>query len=168
MTETVSHIALMRLNGINASNKFQLLDGISADTDDRGCIKVKGDVTNNQWIQTNDIVSLQGTEFNWIGRADFVVNSGGIKLHLDQLHESISRLIQTEIVLLKTIDQALGETYVLVASQPINLSENEIALLLKTNLPKYHSPKNIIIQQELPKLESGKIDYQSIRKSLGL
>jgi O-succinylbenzoic acid--CoA ligase len=168
MTETVSHIALMPLNGGNQTDQFKLLEGITAALDQRACLRVKADVTNNEWVQTNDVVTLDANQFKWLGRADFVINSGGIKLHLDQLQVTISTLLAAESRLVKINDQLLGETYTLVLLNNINRGEAEILKFLKSRLPKYHAPKNIVLINEFPKTESGKVDYQKLRKDLGL
>lgn len=168
MTETVSHIALMALNGEPASDQFHLLKGIEAAVDERGCLKIKADVTNKEWIQTNDLVDLRSSKFKWLGRADFVVNSGGIKLHLDQLQQTIASLMNTEIALLKIKDQLLGESYMLVLKNYSAMSEKEVLNFLKSRLPKYHSPKQVIFVQNIPMTNSGKIDYEALKVNLGL
>jgi o-succinylbenzoate---CoA ligase len=168
MTETISHIALMPLNGPNVSNEFEVLEGIEVETDPRNCLKIKGDVTNNAWIQTNDVVELKRQYFKWLGRADFVINSGGIKIHLDQLEEQISDILKTEVVLLKIKDGSLGESYALVLKKEINESTESIQAILKSALPKYHSPKVIIKVEHFLRTESGKIDRLAIKAQLRL
>jgi O-succinylbenzoic acid--CoA ligase len=168
MTETISHIALMRLNGPNASEEFEILEGIEVATDDRNCLKIKGDVTNNAWIQTNDVVELKGQQFKWLGRADFVINSGGIKIHLDQLEEQISDILKTEAVLLKIKDTSLGESYALVLKDETEELVRDIQVTLKYALPKYYSPKVIYKVEKFLRTESGKIDRSGIKAQLGL
>jgi O-succinylbenzoic acid--CoA ligase len=41
MTETLSHIALQKLNGSDTTNYFHLLPGISIEQDNRGCLVIK-------------------------------------------------------------------------------------------------------------------------------
>jgi O-succinylbenzoic acid--CoA ligase len=168
MTETISHIALMPLNGPNASDKFKVLDGIEVGTDAKNCLRIKGDVTNNAWIQTNDVVELRDQHFKWLGRADFVINSGGIKIHLDQLEEQISDILKTEVVLLKIKDALLGESYALVLKEDKKNYSEKIQAALKLTLPKYHSPKVILKVESFLRTESGKIDRLAIKAQLGL
>jgi O-succinylbenzoic acid--CoA ligase len=168
MTETVSHIALMPLNGENQTDQFRLLEGVTAALDQRACLSVKADVTNHEWVQTNDVVTLDDNQFKWLGRADFVINSGGIKLHLDQLQATISTLLAAKSMLVKINDQLLGETYTLVLLNNVNSSEAEILSFLKSKLPKYHAPKSIVLMNEFPRTQSGKVDYQKLKKDLGL
>jgi O-succinylbenzoic acid--CoA ligase len=69
------------LNGPGASGVYQVLKGIAIGQDDRGCLSVQGEVTNGQRLQTNDLVELLSPEqFVWLGRADYVINSGGVKV----------------------------------------------------------------------------------------
>ena len=58
MTETVSHIALQRLNGVNKKDYFEVLPGVIIDEDDRGCLSVKGVVSNGEELITNDVVKF--------------------------------------------------------------------------------------------------------------
>lgn len=168
MTETVSHIALMPLNGPHTSEEFKVLDGIELGTDARNCLKIKGDVTNNEWVQTNDVVALKDQHFLWLGRADFVINSGGIKIHLDQLEERISDILETEAVLLKIKEPSLGESYALVIKDEVKASNESIQITLKSALPKYNSPKVILKVENFLRTESGKVDRAGIKLQLGL
>ncbi|HTF81030.1 MAG TPA: AMP-binding protein, partial [Cytophagales bacterium] len=56
MTETYSHIALRNLK----SEVFYtvIYKDLQLDTDHRSCLKVKGALTQDQWLQTNDIVHI--------------------------------------------------------------------------------------------------------------
>ena len=86
MTETCSHVALRRLNGPQAATSFRVLPGIAAGQDERGCLTLRGDVTDDQLIITNDVVQLLDAHtFEWLGRADFVINSGGVKVPAEKV-----------------------------------------------------------------------------------
>lgn len=164
MTETVSHIALKRLNGSEKTSHFQLLSGIEVKQDSRGCLAIKADVTNHKWIQTNDVVELKNRSFQWLGRADFVINSGGIKIHLDQLEEEISEVLGRDVVLIKIPHELYGESYVLVLKEQEAFDHQTMLDRLKTILPKYHSPSAIRSLPVFPLTSSGKIDRVSIYK----
>ena len=82
MTETLTHIAIKKLNGDAKSNYYSVLQGVSISQDDRGCLEVCSPVNFNQKITTNDLVHLiSDSEFEWLGRIDNVINSGGIYLY---------------------------------------------------------------------------------------
>tara|TARA_R110001599_G_scaffold170952_1_gene361346 strand:- start:14040 stop:15107 length:1068 start_codon:yes stop_codon:yes gene_type:complete len=166
MTETVSHIALKAMNGSHRSDFFKVLDGISVEIDERDCLRIKGDVTLNQCIQTNDVVELCGSEFKWLGRADFVINSGGIKIHLDQLENQLSELLDTEVVLLKKSHPQLGETYVAVIVNKHNRTIEELKSAIDPILEKYHKPNALYLIDILPRTASGKIDRLALSEQL--
>ena len=56
MTETATHVALRRLNGPQRSDAFVPLPGVELALDDRGCLAIRGAVTADAWLQTNDMV----------------------------------------------------------------------------------------------------------------
>jgi O-succinylbenzoic acid--CoA ligase len=90
MTETVSHIALKRLNGPQRSDRFVPFDGVRLGQDERGCLTITGALTRGETLYTNDLVELyaDGT-FCWLGRIDNVINSGGIKVQIEKVETAI-------------------------------------------------------------------------------
>ncbi|KYG72936.1 AMP-binding protein [Roseivirga echinicomitans] len=166
MTETVSHIALRAMNGANKSDFFTVLDGISVEIDERDCLRIRADVTLNEWIQTNDVMELKGSEFKWLGRADFVINSGGIKIHLDQLENQLEQLLDTEVILLKKSHQQLGETYVAAIVNKHNRTIEELKSAIDSSLEKYHKPNALFLIDILPRTASGKIDRLALSEQL--
>ncbi len=91
MTETATHIALRRLNGPDPSDAFVPLPGVELARDDRGCLAIRGAVTAGAWLQTNDIVDLRPDgSFVWLGRWDNVINTGGVKVQVEQVEAAIA------------------------------------------------------------------------------
>jgi O-succinylbenzoic acid--CoA ligase len=90
MTETVSHIALKRLNGPRRSDRFVPIDGVRLGRDERGCLTITSVLTRGETLYTNDLVELyaDGT-FRWLGRLDNVINSGGIKVQIEKVETAI-------------------------------------------------------------------------------
>lgn len=90
MTETVSHIALRRL-GEKAYVKIS--PHTRLETDAENCLRITDTRLHPAPLQTNDVVQLlDENRFIWLGRRDFVINSGGVKLHPEQLEEKIRSL----------------------------------------------------------------------------
>jgi O-succinylbenzoic acid--CoA ligase len=90
MTETISHIALMKLNGENPSPYYSVLPEITIRQDKRNCLVIKADFLDEEII-TNDIVELiDNDQFNWIGRWDNVINTGGIKVVPEKIEKAIA------------------------------------------------------------------------------
>ncbi len=93
MTETVSHIALKRISGPMSETTFRALPGIFIRQNEEGCLEVKGAVTQDTWITTSDIVKVHGeNNFEWLGRKDLVINSGGIKIHPELVEREIGQV----------------------------------------------------------------------------
>lgn len=171
MTETVSHIGLKPLNGPNKSEWFDLIGDNQIRLNEEDCLAIKGSVTQDQWISTNDLVEIKGSKFKWLGRADLVVNSGGVKILIEDAEEMINHLIPAQslgpIILWKKADEVLGEALVGISSSQKTLDyirENSIAL--KDQLPKYHWPKTWSLTPAFRFTESGKIDRKETSISL--
>ncbi|MFN8446139.1 MAG: AMP-binding protein, partial [Caldilineaceae bacterium] len=94
MTETVSHVALRRVNGAEASEEFRPLPGVILGVDERGCLNIRAPMTSDQTVQTNDMVDLHAnSSFHWLGRWDNVINSGGVKVQVEKVEQAIERLV---------------------------------------------------------------------------
>lgn len=165
MTETVSHVALRKINGDNSSEDYELLDDIEAGTDERGCLHISGTVTGNQKIQTNDLVELTGKRtFRWIGRSDNIINSGGIKIQLDKVDRAVSAVlaimqINPSFFSWSIPDQLLGQKLVLIIQEKHSDKLTEMLLeQLHTSLTKYEIPKEILYLKDFIKTPSGKTD----------
>ncbi len=162
MTETVSHIALKKLNGSNKSEYYQMIGDNQIKQDESGCLMVKGTVTSNEWITTNDMVEISGGTFQWLGRSDLVVNSGGIKIQILPLEEELSEVLKTDVLLWKEEDEKLGEKLIGLIRNQETLSDlitNPEAY--KTLFKPYHFPKKWYFCPSWEQTKSGKIDRKS-------
>lgn len=172
MTETLSHIALRRLN-IGSSTGFPtgfptgftVLPGIEIKTDNRSCLVIKGEVTNFKEVVTNDVVEmLDSHSFVWKGRIDEVVNSGGIKIFPEEVDKKIRTEIRSSFgeghyFSYGVPDKKLGQKLVLfVESSDKNVDIQHVLAMLKSRLPRFHGPKEIFILDHFFKTGSGKID----------
>jgi O-succinylbenzoic acid--CoA ligase len=170
MTETVSHIALKLLNGPEQSDYFKVFDGIETRIDSRGCLEIKGEVTNNQWITTNDLVQFHSEGvFTWLGRIDNIINSGGIKLQIESIEDKINAILKKKnykgnFFLSKIADEKLGEALAFYY-EGFESSKPEILQLLKKELPKYEVPRYFIFCKNFKYTASGKIDKMKTAKS---
>ncbi|MEK7433948.1 MAG: AMP-binding protein [Cyanobacteriota bacterium] len=162
MTETVSHIALRRLN---RDNFFTLLDGIETDIDERECLVIKSEVTNNETIITNDVVEfIDKKTFKWLGRYDNIINSGGIKIQIEELEKRIKNLLlsnnfNNNFFITSIKDEKFGNKIVIIIEKDKLTEENkeEINLLMKDNLSKYEKPKDFFYVNEIFFTKTGKI-----------
>lgn len=163
MTETVTHVALRRLNGVFKSDFYTFLEGIEHGINEANCLKIKGKTTNNLWIQTNDIIEFKGeNSFKIIGRVDNVINSGGVKLHPEIIENKISAIFKaqkiTNVFFCYGIsDILLGQKLVLFIEGKFSAIET-LFKILKSELPKFEIPKEILVLPIFSKTHTGKID----------
>ncbi len=169
MTETASHVALRRLNGAEATEFYTCLPGVQISQDARGCLVVQSSVTAGRRLVTNDTVEiLSQRTFKWLGRADWVINSGGVKVHPERVESAI----------LETLSEIQGEGggyNCFVAGRPDdNLGEKVIALFegsssiedvwpelqrrLLQRLSRFEVPREFYRLPAFEKTSNGKVD----------
>ena len=162
MTETLSHIALKLLNTENSTNIFEVLPFIEIKTDEFDCLIVKSKVTNNEWIQTKDIVQLiDSRHFEWKGRLDNVINSGGVKIYPEEVESFIASILaplnyNSHFFLTSVEDEKLGEKLVMVIEGEEFETEN-LLQTLKQSLPKFHVPLALVFKSLFERTLSGKV-----------
>jgi len=162
MTETVSHVALKRINGPGKSDLFKTLDGISIEADERGCLIISGAFLTEPVI-TNDVVELVDKEhFRWLGRYDNVVNSGGIKIHPEIEEPKIGEVLDSlglknfRFFLGGIPDKILGERLTLFIEGSPSLNNEYLIARLKPTFDKYHAPKEVIWIDTFKETKTGK------------
>lgn len=161
MSETLSHIALKEIYP-NEKEHFSVLYDIKISTDERNCLKIDAPKLNSEILQTNDVVEILDEKyFKFLGRTDFIINSGGAKIHPEKLEiflksELLKFGIENELIFTSKKDKVLGEKLVLL----IEGNENE-EIIQKINSiafeKKFHKPKEILFQTQLPRSQNGKI-----------
>jgi len=147
MTETCSHIALRCLNGEKKSDYFTVLKGVSILQDERGCLAINSPHLLTDVIQTNDMVELiDSNSFRWLGRADSTINTGGIKVHPEQLEKKLENLIHANFFISSISDEVLDRKIILVIEsvQFSKEKETELKYSIDRCLSKYEVPKKII------------------------
>lgn len=157
MTETVSHIALHQVNNnITLLNHYKLLPNIAIEKDERGCLVIIAPLLSDDTITTNDLVNLHDTkEFEWLGRFDNVINSGGIKIHPEQLERKLSVKITDRFFVAGISDSTLGEKLILIVEgAQKNIDFDGLAL------SKYETPKEVYFTANFIETETQKIQRQ--------
>lgn len=160
MTETITHIAFKQVPNQKfptVNPYFEIFDEVKIDQDDRQCLVIHTPY-DGLVVTTNDVVELiDERHFNWIGRADNIINSGGIKLFPEQIEEKLKPFISSAYFITAKADDLLGQKLVLV------IEGDEVEINLKeADLTKYQFPKEIIFIPEFPRTESGKIQRNQI------
>ena len=160
MTETITHIAFKQVPNQKypkVNPYFEAFDEVKIKQDERGCLVIETPY-DGLIVTTNDLVELIDVRnFNWIGRADNVINSGGIKLFPEQIEDLIKPFIASDYFITSKKDELLGEKLILVIE-----GEERMIDLTKANLSKYQIPKEFIFIPEFERTESGKIKRNKI------
>lgn len=177
MTETITHIAIKQLNlfphtpifSPDDIEKYQLtyqaLQNVSLSKDERGCLMINAPKVSDEAIITNDMVELiSETEFIWKGRYDNVINSGGIKLHPEEIEGKLSSLIQSRFFVTGISDDKLGEKLVLI----VEGEEQELPPEIFENLSKFEIPKKVLFVSEFIETKTGKIQRIETLGLLGI
>ncbi|HHP7240810.1 MAG TPA: acyl-CoA synthetase, partial [Cyclobacteriaceae bacterium] len=168
MTETASHIALRALKG-PLSDWYEVFPAIGIKQSTDGCLEIMGGVTNNQWLKTNDVVHIEKNKFKWLGRKDFIINSGGIKINPEMiealLYDYLGSQIALDFIVGGIKDEQFGEKVTLIATKE---SSNVFDLrninqyLIDSGLNKYQLPKAVLFLDYFDFTESGKLDRKKI------
>lgn len=143
MTETITHIAVRQLSGIKIKQCYKSLSNISLGLDQRDCLTIKAPLLTDEVVVTNDLVNLiSSTEFDWLGRYDNVINSGGIKLFPEQIEKELAHFITKPFFIGGLPDDRLGQKLVLLieSNHPVSNIEKQLS---KVDLSKYEIPKEI-------------------------
>ncbi|WP_248722808.1 AMP-binding protein [Seonamhaeicola sp. ML3] len=160
MTETISHIAVRKLNnftGDESEKYFETLPGVTVSKDERGCLVIEAPSLTDEKLITNDIVEVYSdNSFDWLGRYDNVINSGGIKLYPEQIEEKLQTKINGEFFVTAQPDDVLGERLVLL----VEGEEGSIDTSIFEVLDKYEVPKETYYIPKFAETLSGKIHRQ--------
>ncbi|WP_020527536.1 AMP-binding protein [Flexithrix dorotheae] len=173
MTETVSHIALKKLNGPDKEDCFHTLNEVKISTDKRGCLIINGPMTLGKDVITNDLVEIiENDKFNWIGRYDNVINSGGIKIQAEELEEKIQAILikmgeECRVIVLGVPDSLLGEKVCLFLEKNDTYGEfrKVFKSILRASLGKFEIPKIIRFIDKFPETPTGKVDKKQLLHS---
>lgn len=162
MTETATHIALRRINGQNASDRFQCLGQIQVGLSERGCLTIKMPGLDVTSLETNDLAELDGAEtFKILGRADNVIISGGIKYFPEVLEKKLEDLIACPFFIGSQPDETLGHRIVLVVEARADAHmKNTLETHFTQHLDRYERPRDILFKDTLKRTETGKIIRQ--------
>ena len=147
MTETLSHIAIAKLT-LEDQVIFSLLPHIHIKENDRGCLSVIAPYISSDTIHTTDIVRiLDASHFEWLGRLDFVINSGGVKIHPESLEKAHEKYFSFPFFYSGIPHDLLGEQLVIVVAQEYLKESQEILAKIQFGT-KFYKPKGILTVAE--------------------
>ena len=173
MTETLSHIALRRINGDEPSEWYQPFDSVHISQTEEGCLVIDAPQVCAETLVTNDIVEIEPYIYNKVeklrfhikGRKDNVICSGGIKIQIEEVETLLKPHLEKPFMLAKKKDGKFGEIAVLLTEdEDIKKVEATVRRLLSDESEKssdhkkykYWIPKEFRYVEHLPLTETGK------------
>ena len=182
MTETLSHIALRRINGAEASEWYQPFDSVKISQTEEGCLVIDAPLVCAETLVTNDIVEIESYIYNKVekhnkvekfrfrikGRKDNVICSGGIKIQIEEVEALLKPHLEKPFMIAKKKDEKFGEIAVLLTEdEDLKKVEATIRRLLsgksddsikssESKSHKYWIPREFRYVEHLPLTETGK------------
>lgn len=142
MTETVSHIALRKIS----DDFYTCLEGVII-KEKKGQLIINDSFLGISNLSTTDEIKLLDEKhFYWLGRTDFTINSGGIKIHPEQIETSIREYVQGGYILCGIPDEKLGQKCILLldVDSKLELPFIEIQQKIEDLFGKYAAPKSFV------------------------
>lgn len=166
MTETISHIAVRPLNGMERSPIFAALPEVSFSQTEMGCLQILAPTISDESVSTNDVVELLSpTSFKFMGRIDNVINTGGVKVHPEMVEEKLSPYIKLPFFIASEENEALGEQVVLIVESDHQLQSEDFPNIFEMLSP-YEKPKKIYNLPQFSYTETGKIKRAEVLSKL--
>ena len=168
MTETLSHIALRRLNGAEASEWYTPFDNVRISQNEDGCLVIDAPEVCAERLVTNDIVEISQGRFRVVGRKDNVICSGGIKIQAEEVERALKPHLHVPFMITKRKDSKFGEIVVMMVENRGERREERgermedslktrLQRLCREHLPKYWQPRDFVFVEKIPMTETGKI-----------
>lgn len=162
MTETLSHIAMRRLNGADASAFYTPFPSVSLSLSEEGTLIIEAPLVASTPVYTNDLAEiLPDGKFIILGRKDNTINTGGIKVQIEKLEELYSPFIPYPFAVTSVADEKFGAIIVLLVE-----CENEkiMSFSIPSALPSYYQPKRIMAVNKIPLTENSKKDRAACKE----
>ena len=154
MTETLSHIALRRLSGPEASEWYTPFPSVSVSQNEEGCLVIDAPEVCKERLVTNDIAELATNNYSFriLGRRDNVICSGGIKIQAEEVERMLKAHLRVPYLISKRPDKKFGEVVVLLTEGDVE----EAKKVCEAVLPKFQRPKAYIHVSKIPLTETKK------------
>lgn len=167
MTETISHIALKRLNGKDADSHFKVLPGIKISINEKNCLIIEAPALGQPHLVTNDVIRLRpGDEFDWLGRTDNVINSGGVKIHPEELEQKLQAFIQPAFFIGALPDARTGEKLVLAIEMDVFTEKDKQELKeVIAGFDRLQQPRSVLLFHQFVRTANGKIKRKETLQS---
>lgn len=155
MTETLSHIALRRMNGSEASQWYTPFNTVNVSLNDDGCLVIDAKDICEHTLTTNDraVLAEDSRRFRIIGRKDNVICSGGIKIQIEEVETMLRPHLAFPYMITSRKDSKFGEIVVLLMQ---NNDVEACRKICQSVLPKYWQPRDYVTVERLPLTETTK------------
>lgn len=169
MTETITHIAVKQINNFKDSTNnhgyFTTLPNVNISQDNRNCLVINAPNILNEDIVTNDVVKVHSNKtFEWLGRFDNIINSGGLKINPEQVEAQLKKNIKQRLFVASEKNEILGEQLILIIEdEEVNIKPSAF-----NNLNKLEKPKSIYAVSNFAETASGKINRKKTLELLNL
>jgi O-succinylbenzoic acid--CoA ligase len=135
MAETLSHVALRRLNGPYASSWYSPLPGVDISLNEAGCLQINAPWAVSHPVITKDMgIQQPDGRFSVIGRSDNLISTGGMKVHAETLESIFSQWVPVPFAITSLPDIKYGERIILVSEKNIDVN------LLNQYEPRWQIP----------------------------
>ncbi len=178
MTETLSHIALRRISGNDASEYYTPFENVEVSATPDGRLRIYAPEICPELLETNDIVdfSPNGRDFKILGRTDNVIDSGGIKINAEQVENQLHDIVPYDFAITKVADEKFGEAVAMVVAMPMgeeNASLKDELKKLKEKVNdslenKYYRPRRYFVVETIPRTGTGKIARREVEMLLDI
>ena len=163
MTETLSHIALRRLNGAEASDWYTPFENVRIRLSEENTLIIHAPSVCAEELTTNDIAEINDEgKFRILGRKDNTINSGGVKIQIEQVEAALKEYLDIPFQITARKDAKFGEIVVLLYNKV--KEEADIRRICEEKLPAYWVPKIYLPVEELPLTGTGKPDRATARR----
>jgi o-succinylbenzoate---CoA ligase len=156
MTETLSHVAIRKLK--DPQSTFKMIEGISFEINSLACLEINYPTLQSAAIVTNDLAKkVSVTSFKILGRADNIINSGGVKIQLEEVDAKIqaSGKIRNRFFSFGLADEKYGQKLVLFIESEEKYHQE---IDFKAFLSKFEVPKKLIFVKKFAETDTLKID----------
>lgn len=155
MTETLSHIALRRINGKQPQTAYHPLPGVEVSLSETGTLVIDAPQVCNEKLVTNDLAEiLPDGSFKLLGRRDNVICSGGIKFRIEQIEAKLAE-IGVPFQITASPDERLGEMVTMLYVSSTDRAA-ELEKICRSLLESYEVPRRYLRVESLPLTETGK------------
>lgn len=165
MTETLSHIALRRLNGPEASDWYTPFPHVRLSLSAENTLTIQAPAVCPDILTTNDICEFNAQgQFRILGRKDNTLNTGGVKVQIEEVENALKSFLATPFQITAVADPKFGERIVLLLEDEHGTCPETALRKAFDSLPPYWRPKQVFRIRQLPQTGTGKPDRATARR----